>query len=68
MKPKEDYDKLYIRKKAVLTSCPGYHKKLTKVKKAGTKEIKFVCWNVGECSLAIDLTRTPSWEIVSDTT
>jgi hypothetical protein len=67
MKPQEDYDKLYTRKKAEITSCPGCHLTLTKIKKVGTKETNLVCWNLGECRLALDLSRAPSWEIVPQT-
>lgn len=57
----EDYNsKAYSQKVIQPTSCPGCHTKLTKVKKSGLREIAFVCWNLGECRLALDLARIPS--------
>lgn len=64
MKPKEDYDKLYSQKRTSPTSCPSCRTKLTQIRKAGTKTLDRICWNLGVCSLAVDLTKTPSWEPV----
>lgn len=64
MKSPKDSDKVYGQKVVQPSSCPGCKGKLTKVIKSGHKEITFVCWNLGECSLALDLTRCPSWEVV----
>lgn len=66
MKSQEDYDKLYSQKHFHPTSCPGCYKKLTRIKKVGYKEIAFVCWNLGECHLALDLSKVKTWEVVSE--
>jgi hypothetical protein len=65
MKPKEDYERTYVGKYHQPTTCPGCGGKLTKVKKTGFKEIAYVCWNLGECRLAVDLSRGTSWEVVT---
>jgi len=66
MKIPKESDKIYGQKVIQPTSCPGCHTRLTKINKSGYRETAFVCWNLGECRLAKDLTRMPSWEIVSE--